>query len=174
MSRLELLKSKIIEPTEAPKVVAGWKVKGLSVVFTNGVFDLLHRGHITLLARAAEFGDKLVVGVNSDASTQTLGKGPDRPINGEADRALVLAALQIVDAVVVFDQSTPLELIRILEPDALVKGGDYDPKETDPNQPTFIVGSDLQRQSGRRVETVSTVEGYSTTSTLEKSRRGQS
>ncbi len=173
MSRLQHLESKIHDRDTLRKIIAGWKVKSNTTVFTNGVFDLLHRGHVTLLAQAADFGDKLIVGLNSDVSTKALGKGPDRPVSAEDDRAMVIAALQMVDAVVIFDESTPLELIRELEPDVLVKGGDYDPLETDSDKPTYIVGSDLQRAAERRVETVSTVEGYSTTSIIEKSRRGQ-
>lgn len=173
MSRLQHIESKIHDRDTMRKIVSGWKVKSKTIVFTNGVFDILHPGHVSLLSRAADFGDKLVVGLNSDTSTKTLGKGPDRPVNSEADRALVLAAMQAVDAVVIFDEPTPLELIRELEPDVLVKGGDYDPKETDRDKPTYVVGSDVQKSAGRRVETVSTVEGYSTTSILEKSRRGK-
>lgn len=96
------------------------------LVFTNGVFDILHRGHVTYLAQARQLGACLVVGVNSDASVRTLGKGDDRPINAEADRAALLAALQSVDYVVVFGETTPEELIGALRPDLLVKGGDYD------------------------------------------------
>ena len=96
------------------------------VVFTNGVFDILHRGHVTYLARARALGAFLIVGVNSDASVRTLGKGDDRPINAEADRMALLAALADVDAVIGFSESTPVELIRALRPDVLVKGGDYD------------------------------------------------
>src|SRR6202012_2785668 len=96
------------------------------VVFTNGVFDILHRGHVTYLADARALGATLIVGVNSDASVRTLGKGDDRPINGEADRMALLAALESVDGVVMFEESTPVELIGELRPDVLVKGGDYD------------------------------------------------
>ena len=96
------------------------------VVFTNGVFDVLHRGHVSYLADARALGGCLIVGVNGDASVRTLGKGDDRPINGEDDRMALLAALESVDWVVRFDQSTPLELIAALHPDVLVKGGDYD------------------------------------------------
>ena len=101
-----------------------------AVVFTNGVFDLLHPGHIDLLLGARAEGGQLVVGLNSDASVRRLGKGPERPIRSQADRAFVLAALAMVDAVVVFDQDTPLELVRWLEPDVIVKGGDYTPGQS--------------------------------------------
>lgn len=96
------------------------------VVFTNGVFDLLHRGHVTYLDEAAQLGAVLIVGVNSDASARRLGKGPERPLNTEADRAALLAALESVAAVTIFDEDTPYELIEILRPDIIVKGGDYD------------------------------------------------
>ena len=103
------------------------KLKSLArpMVFTNGVFDLLHRGHVSYLAQARQLGNSLVVGVNSDASVRTLGKGPDRPINGQEDRMALLAALESVDLVVLFSEQTPVELIRKIRPDIYVKGGDY-------------------------------------------------
>lgn len=101
------------------------RVKG-PVVFTNGVFDLLHRGHVTYLDEAAQLGETLIVGVNSDASARRLNKGPERPLNAEQDRAALLAALACVDAVVIFDEDTPYQLIDALRPDIIVKGGDYD------------------------------------------------
>lgn len=160
-------------PEDLKRVVAGWKVKSRRVVFTNGVFDILHRGHVSLLAEAAGFGHRLIVGLNSDASVKTLGKGDNRPVNPTDDRALVLASLQMVDAVVVFDQSTPIELVKMFEPDVLVKGGDYDPEESDPNNPAYIVGSDFQKAAGKKVVAIPLVKGYSTTSLIEKLRDGQ-
>jgi len=111
----------------APAALAG-RVAALPapVVFTNGVFDILHRGHVTYLAQARGLGASLVVGLNSDASARRLGKGPDRPLNGEADRACVLAALESVSLVVLFDEATPVELLRRVRPQRYVKGGDYD------------------------------------------------
>jgi len=132
------------------------------VVFTNGVFDLLHQGHITLLEAARGEGDALIVGINSDASVRRLGKGPERPINPVLSRARVLAALEAVDCVVVFDEDTPLELIRALEPDVLVKGGDYTHSTT--------VGADIVEARGGRVKHVELQAGYSTTSIVERLR----
>jgi rfaE bifunctional protein nucleotidyltransferase chain/domain len=132
------------------------------LVFTNGVFDLLHPGHVEYLEAARALGDHLLVAVNSDRSAQGLGKGPGRPVVGEVARSRVLAALEAVDRVVVFDAPTPLELISILQPEVLVKGGDYT-RDT-------IVGADLVEAAGGRVVTIPLVPGYSTTALVEKSR----
>lgn len=132
------------------------------VVFTNGVFDLLHPGHIDVLRGARAEGAHLVVGLNSDASVRRLGKGPERPVRSEADRAIVLAALELVDAVVIFDQDTPLELVRALEPDVIVKGGDY--------TPASVVGAADVTARGGRVVIIPVTPGHSTTSTIEKLR----
>jgi D-beta-D-heptose 7-phosphate kinase/D-beta-D-heptose 1-phosphate adenosyltransferase len=126
-----------------------------TVVFTNGVFDLLHPGHVDVLRAARGEGDVLVVGVNSDASVRRLGKGPERPIRPEADRAYVLAALESVDAVCIFDEDTPLALVTALAPDVIVKGGDY--------APATIVGADVVVARGGRVVVVPLVPGQSTT-----------
>ena len=115
--------SKVCSPGDLEARIAGLP---RPLVFTNGVFDILHRGHVTYLDEAAQLGATLVVGVNSDASAKRLGKGPDRPLNTAADRAALLAALECVKAVVVFDEDTPLEVIRQLRPDIIVKGGDYE------------------------------------------------
>lgn len=132
------------------------------LVFTNGVFDLIHPGHIDVLAAARREGAALVVGLNSDDSVRRL-KGPSRPVRGESDRALVLAALEAVDAVVVFEQDTPLELIRHLRPAVVVKGGDY--------TPDTIVGADEVASWGGRVIVVPLREGHSTTGTIDSLRR---
>ena len=132
------------------------------VVFTNGVFDLLHPGHIQLLEAARGFGEALVVGVNTDASVRRLGKGPERPVNPATARARVLAALAAVDCVVLFDDDTPYELIRALEPDILVKGADYAREQ--------IVGADLVLARGGRVERVPLVPETSTSRLVEKLR----
>jgi D-beta-D-heptose 7-phosphate kinase / D-beta-D-heptose 1-phosphate adenosyltransferase len=139
--------------------LAEWRATGNRIVFTNGCFDILHVGHITLLEQCREFGDKIVVGINSDASVRGL-KGPTRPVVGEKERARVLAALGATDAVIIFDDPTPLELIRSLRPDVLVKGGDY--------TNATIVGAEDITTWGGRVEIVPTVAGVSTTNTIRK------
>jgi D-beta-D-heptose 7-phosphate kinase/D-beta-D-heptose 1-phosphate adenosyltransferase len=131
------------------------------LVFTNGVFDLLHPGHVDVLLAARNEGDALVVGLNSDDSVRRL-KGPTRPVRTESERAYVLAALAMVDAVVLFEQDTPLELIRALEPDVLVKGGDY--------TETTVVGAPEVRSRGGRVVIVPLTPGQSTTAFVEKLR----
>jgi rfaE bifunctional protein nucleotidyltransferase chain/domain len=136
-----------------------------ALVFTNGVFDLMHAGHVGYLASARALGDVLIVGVNTDASTRRLGKSADRPINPQADRALVVAALESVDAVCLFDEDTPAELIGDLLPDVLVKGGDY--------ELAGIVGRDVVEGAGGRVEVIPFVEGYSTTDLIERIREIQ-
>ena len=133
-------------------------------MFTNGVFDLLHRGHVDLLVAARAEGAHLVVGVNSDASVRRLGKGDDRPVRSEQDRAYVLAALAVVDAVVVFDEDTPAELVAALQPDVIVKGGDY--------RPESVVGADLVRARGGRVVIIPLTAGHSTTATIASLRSG--
>jgi rfaE bifunctional protein nucleotidyltransferase chain/domain len=131
---------------------------GRTIVFTNGCFDLLHAGHVRSLRDARRLGDRLVVGLNSDASVRRLGKASDRPIVGEADRAEMLAALEMVDYVSIFEEDTPLELIRATQPDVLAKGGDW--------RDDAIVGSDLVRSRGGRVERLSYHPGLSTTEIL--------
>ena len=131
------------------------------LVFTNGVFDLLHPGHVDVLLGARRQGDALVVGVNSDASVKRL-KGPERPVRNEAERAYVLGALEMVDAVVVFAEDTPLELVRHLEPDVIVKGGDY--------SPDTVVGAKEVRARGGEVVIIPLTPGQSTTSIIEKLR----
>lgn len=131
------------------------------VVFTNGVFDLLHPGHLDVLRGARERGDALVVGVNSDASVRRL-KGPDRPVRGEAERAYVLAGLETVDAVTVFEQDTPLELVKTLRPDVIVKGGDY--------SPDTVVGAAEVRGWGGECVIIPLTPGQSTTAIIERLR----
>ncbi|MGB0171150.1 MAG: adenylyltransferase/cytidyltransferase family protein [Flavobacteriales bacterium] len=147
---------------------AEWREAGQTVVFTNGVFDLLHRGHVTYLEAAARLGDVLVVGVNDDASVRRLGKGDDRPIVPEADRAFVVAGLRSVAGVILFGEDTPLELIQAVQPDVLVKGGDYDADCTDSADPRYIVGSAEVRANGGRVSTIDLVPGRSTTAIAAK------
>ena len=132
-----------------------------TLVFTNGVFDLLHLGHVDVLLAARNAGDALIVGMNSDASVRRL-KGPTRPVRGETERAYVVAALAMVDAVVIFEEDTPLELIRQLQPDVLVKGGDY-------SESTVVGGPDVRARGGR-VVIVPLTAGHSTTALVEKLR----
>lgn len=141
------------------QLVNKWQANGERVVFTNGVFDILHRGHIHYLAEARALGDRLVVGVNSDTSVQRI-KGTARPIQSEVSRAALLAGMQAVSAVALFGEDTPLQLITALQPDTLVKGGDYQLED--------IVGADEVIQSGGEVSVLSYLEGYSSTSIINK------
>lgn len=133
------------------------------LVFTNGVFDVLHRGHVTYLAQARALGAALLVAVNSDASARALGKGPDRPLNTELDRAMVIAALQAVDHVVLFDEPTPCQLIERIRPDVYVKGGDYDVDR--------LREAELVKSWGGRAVAIPFVSGYSTTQLVERIRK---
>lgn len=142
---------------------AGWRrAQTGALVFTNGVFDLVHPGHVELLERSRREGAALIVGLNTDASARRLGKGPGRPVVGETARARVLAGLAAVDCVVLFDEDTPLELIQLLRPDVLAKGGDY-PRDR-------IVGADEVESWGGRVVRVPPVAGFSTSNLVERLR----
>ena len=147
-----------------PDLIAQWRAAGERIVFTNGCFDLLHYGHLHYLSDARDLADRLVVGLNSAASVRRL-KGPTRPINDELTRTHLLAALEVVDAVVVFEQDTPLELIQLIQPDILVKGGDW--------QPAQIVGSDLVLAQGGQVLSLPFVTGYSTTNIEQKIKNSE-
>ncbi|MBJ6117561.1 D-glycero-beta-D-manno-heptose 1-phosphate adenylyltransferase [Pontibacter sp. BT310] len=136
-----------------------WRSQGQKIVFTNGCFDLLHLGHVDYLEKARQLGDKLVLGLNTDRSISSI-KGPNRPLQDEMSRARVMASLLFVDAVVLFDSDTPLELIKTVQPDILVKGDDYSIEQ--------IVGHDVVQQAGGVVKTVPLVTGYSTTSIVKK------
>jgi len=149
--------------SEAVAFVARARDQGKRIVFTNGVFDILHPGHIRYLRDARTLGDLLIVGVNSDRSVKALAKAPDRPINSESERAEVLAALASVDAVVIFDADTPHEIISALQPDVLVKGADWGENA--------IVGRDVVEARGGKVVRIALAEGYSTTNILERIRR---
>jgi rfaE bifunctional protein nucleotidyltransferase chain/domain len=153
---------KIITRGAAARWVRQVQARGQKVVFTNGCFDLLHRGHIDYLEQARSLGAALIVGVNTDDSTARLVKGPGRPVTPESDRARVLAALACVDRVVLFPEDTPLELITALQPDVLVKGGDYRPEE--------IVGREVVLARGGQVLALPFVPGYSTTALLARIR----
>jgi rfaE bifunctional protein nucleotidyltransferase chain/domain len=149
---------KIVSITDGAKLVTKWKLEG-EVVFTNGCFDILHLGHIDYLEKSKKLGSKLVVGLNTDASVKRL-KGPERPLNNEYARARMLAALACTDAIILFDEATPLELITAISPDVLVKGSDYTVDK--------IVGADFVIEHGGSVKTIDLVEGYSTTGMIEK------
>jgi rfaE bifunctional protein nucleotidyltransferase chain/domain len=166
MTHLSSIENKIIDKEKATMLIKVWKVKNDKIVFTNGCFDLLHRGHITYLAKASEEGNRLIVGINSDASVKSLEKGKERPVTKEMDRAFILAGLTFVDAIIIFNENTPKELIEFLQPDVLVKGGDYDGEEKDPSSKKYIVGRETVLNKGGKVVTIPTVKGYSTTGIL--------
>lgn len=153
------IQTKIITTEQAKRKIAQWHMLGKTVAFTNGCFDILHRGHIFSLSQAAGEADFLVVGLNSDASTRRL-KGDSRPINDEQSRALMLAAIEVVDAVVIFEEDTPRELIVDLQPDVLVKGGDYTVEQ--------IAGAKEVMAKGGRVVINPIIEGFSTTGLVQK------
>ena len=151
---------KIVSLAEAIEIRKNWKSAGDKVVFTNGCFDILHLGHIDYLEKSSEFGTKMIVAVNSDASVRTLEKGVERPINSEYARARLIAALGFVSMVIIFGESTPLELIQALSPDILVKGDDYT-IET-------IIGAKEVLAAGGEVKTIALVPDYSTTKIIQK------
>lgn len=159
MRKADIISTRVCTLNEAKHTIAQWRVTGKTVAFTNGVFDILHRGHIFSLSQAAVEADYLIVGLNSDASTKRL-KGDSRPVNDEQSRALVLAALLMVDLVVIFEEDTPLNLITTLQPDVLVKGGDYTLEQ--------IVGAKEVMAAGGKVIINPIVEGFSTTGIIKK------
>ncbi|SIQ66264.1 D-glycero-beta-D-manno-heptose 1-phosphate adenylyltransferase [Pontibacter lucknowensis] len=152
-------KDKILSLPDLQELVQAWRSEGQQIVFTNGCFDILHLGHVDYLEKARQLGDKLVLGLNTDASISRI-KGPSRPLQDEMSRARVMASLLFVDAVVFFDENTPLELIKALQPDILVKGDDYTIEN--------IVGQDVVTARGGEVKTVPLVKGYSTTNIVRK------
>ena len=158
------LLNKITDVETLKRRIAAWKFLGQKVVFTNGVFDLLHTGHITYMVKAAELGERLIIGLNADASVKRI-KGDDRPVNNHETRALILASLFFVDAVVLFEEDTPLNLITELMPDVLVKGADYNIEN--------IVGGKEVIANGGEVKTIDFVEGHSSTSIIQRIK-GQS
>jgi rfaE bifunctional protein nucleotidyltransferase chain/domain len=162
--------SKIHSETSLQALLESWKRDQKKVVFTNGVFDILHKGHVTYLVQAAQLGEALVVGLNADASVKRLNKGEERPLNKQADRAFVLSALECVSAVIIFEEDTPLQLIRKIKPMVLVKGGDYDPNAPSDSK-AYIVGSDVVKAYGGQVISIPLVEGYSTTNLVRKMKR---
>lgn len=166
--RLTNLQNKILSWEEAQRQRNVWAMKGESVAFTNGCFDILHLGHVSYLSQAADTAKHLIVAINTDTSVRLLEKAPNRPINSEMARAMVLAALSCVDNIVFFEQSTPLEIIETLRPDILLKGADYSAEQSNPSAKDYIVGSDLVKSYGGSVQTIPFVEGYSTTGILAK------
>ncbi len=161
MNRSDIITRKIISPEELPKKLAYWKFQNKKIVFTNGCFDILHLGHVDYLSKAAGQGDILVVGLNTDASVQRL-KGPGRPVNDQTARARLMASLFFITAVVFFDEETPYELIKTIQPDVLVKGSDYKAED--------IVGYDIVKEKGGEVVTIDFLEGYSTSGIIQKLR----
>ena len=159
MSHLKNINSKIYSLDTLTTQVEKWKKSGEQVVFTNGCFDIIHRGHIEVLACTADLGNKLIIGLNSDQSIQKI-KGEDRPIIDEQSRAILLAALSFVDAIVLFSEDTPLKLISTLLPDVLAKGGDYE-IET-------IVGHEIVHKNGGKVKLVPFLDGFSSTTIIDK------
>lgn len=159
MKKSDTLNQRIFTVEEIKKEVNRMRVKSKTIAFTNGVFDILHEGHIAVLSEAASFADVLIVGVNSDASVKKL-KGENRPVNNENSRALIIASLIMVDAVVIFNEETPLELIKIIKPDVLIKGGDY--------TLDTMVGSKEVLDNGGRIEIIPIKQGFSTTGIIEK------
>ncbi len=160
MNKLQFLKSKIATTKEEmAETLELWRGNNTKIVFTNGCFDILHRGHVEYLANAANLGDVLVLGLNTDASVKRL-KGESRPLQDEFSRATILSALFFIDKVVYFDEDTPYELIKYIQPDILVKGGDYEVEK--------IVGYDIVKAKGGEVLTIDFVDGFSTTKIINK------
>lgn len=164
MSHLHAIEKKLMNSSQLIDQLNAWQKEGCKIVFSNGCFDILHLGHIDYLARAADFGDKMVIGLNTDRSVSKI-KGSSRPINDERSRGMVLAALEFVSAIILFDEPTPYELIRLVQPDVLVKGADYKPEE--------IVGYDIVTAKGGVVKTIPFVDGYSTTKIEQRIRNAQ-
>jgi len=159
MKNLVKIQDKILNKEALIKRLNIWRLKSDIIVFTNGCFDILHKGHIQLLAEAADKGNRLIVALNADESVRRL-KGAERPIKNQESRALILASLQFVDAVVIFEEDTPLDLINVLQPDVLVKGGDYTEEE--------IIGAKEVRRNGGEVFIVPLIPNSSTTSIVRK------
>lgn len=162
MTKFEILQSKIHDLASLQKQLHIWRLQEKKIVFTNGCFDILHYGHINYLSKAADLGNILIAGLNSDASVKKLNKGNSRPLQDEKSRAIIIASLSFVSAVVIFEEDTPYSLIKIVLPDFLVKGGDWNPEE--------IVGYDIVKANGGEVVSLEFIEGFSTTNIEEKIR----
>ena len=159
MSSLKKIKDKIFDLDDLKNKVVSWKKNGQKIVFTNGCFDIMHKGHIEILSKSSDLGDKLIVGLNSDSSVQNL-KGNSRPIIDENSRSISLAALSFVDAIVLFSEDTPINLISTLNPDILAKGGDYEIRT--------IVGHEIVQKNGGEVILIPFVDGFSSTNIINK------
>lgn len=162
MKKAEVIQNKILDASSLTRRLALWRLQNKKIVFTNGCFDLLHLGHIDYLGKAKDLGDILVVGVNTDNSVKRLNKGSNRPITNQLSRTTLMAALLFVDAVVLFDEDTPYQLIKTIQPDVLVKGSDYKPED--------IVGYDVVMAKKGEIKTLDFLEGYSTTAIENKIR----
>jgi len=162
MKQSSKIKERIFSPDHLLAQIKWWRLINKTIVFTNGVFDILHEGHIKVLSQAALFADVLIVGVNSDASVKRL-KGNNRPVNNQQSRSLILASLVMIDAVVIFDEDTPLHLIKNILPDVLVKGGDY--------TTNTIVGANEVISNGGTIEIIPLEEGFSSTGIIEKMKK---
>ena len=160
MSFHNQLKEKIVSQDQALKELKTWREKNKKIVFTNGCFDIIHPGHIDYLSQARDLGDILVLGLNTDQSVRRLNKGSNRPINDERTRAYVLAGLASVDLIVFFDEESPYNLIKLLQPNVLVKGKDYEVEK--------IIGFDILKENGGEVITIPFLDGYSTSSLIKK------
>jgi len=155
MSHYQKIKNKLISIEQLDNLISNWKQAGERIVFTNGCFDIIHQGHIDYLSKAADKGTKLIIGVNTDSSVSRI-KGPNRPIQDEHSRMMILAAMEFVDALILFDEETPINLINQVVPNILVKGSDYKAED--------IVGYDTVVNNGGTVETLDFLPGYSTSS----------
>mgnify|MGYP000432704915 CR=1 FL=1 len=162
MDHINRILAKVAKQEDLQSLLTYWRLKDYKIVFTNGCFDLLHKGHIEYLSKAADHGDILVVGMNSDDSVKRI-KGDSRPIQDESSRAMTLASLKMVTVVVVFEEDTPYNLIKEVKPDVLIKGADY--KEED------IVGADIVKENGGEIVTVELTEGYSTSNIIDKIKK---
>lgn len=163
MTKLEIINSKVLDDKSLNQQLAIWRFLNKKIVFTNGCFDILHLGHIDYLSKAKDLGDILLIGLNTDNSVKRL-KGENRPIKKEQERATFLASLLFVNGIILFDEDTPYNLIKRVEPDILVKGSDYKIEE--------IVGADIIQKKGGEIITIDFLDGYSTTSILDKIRKG--
>ena len=159
MDKIEVIKNKLIDIENIKSKLAYWRFLNKKIVFTNGCFDILHLGHIKYLSEAANMGDILIIGLNSDSSVKKI-KGNGRPINNQDSRSMLLASLFFVDSVIIFDEETPADLIEKIKPDILVKGNDYKENE--------IVGADIVKRNNGKVVTVELVEGYSSSNIINK------